>query len=124
LRRMTEYGEGWIMGAAGPEAFAAGADRARKAWRDAGRDGQPRLAAIAYASLGDNADEHAKEYIGDYYSFAGDYARQVAADALTSAPKVAAAVAAFTDAGCDELILFPCHPDIAQVSLTAEAAGL
>jgi hypothetical protein len=27
-------------------------------------------------------------------------------------------------AGCDELILFPCNPDTAQVSLTAEAAGL
>jgi hypothetical protein len=33
-------------------------------------------------------------------------------------------VAGFADAGCDELILFPCQPDIAQVALTAEAAGL
>jgi hypothetical protein len=33
-------------------------------------------------------------------------------------------VAGFTDAGCDELILFPCNPDTAQVALTAEAAGL
>jgi hypothetical protein len=33
-------------------------------------------------------------------------------------------VANFIDLGCDELILFPCHPDVAQVSLTAEAAGL
>jgi hypothetical protein len=30
-------------------------------------------------------------------------------------------VAAFKDAGCDELILFPCNPDVAQVDLVAEA---
>jgi alkanesulfonate monooxygenase SsuD/methylene tetrahydromethanopterin reductase-like flavin-dependent oxidoreductase (luciferase family) len=124
FRRMTEFGAGWIMGGGGPEAFAAGADQARRAWRQAGRDGRPRLAAIAYASLGDDAAEHAKRYLGDYYSFAGEYAHQVADNALTSERKVADAVTAFTDAGCDELILFPCHPDIAQVSLTAAAAGL
>jgi hypothetical protein len=33
-------------------------------------------------------------------------------------------VAGFTEVGCDELILFPCNPDTAQVSLTAAAAGL
>ncbi len=32
--------------------------------------------------------------------------------------------AAFTDAGCDELILFPCNPDAGQIALIAEAAGL
>lgn len=33
------------------------------------------------------------------------------------------ALTVLADAGCDELILFPCNPDIAQVSLAAEAAG-
>jgi alkanesulfonate monooxygenase SsuD/methylene tetrahydromethanopterin reductase-like flavin-dependent oxidoreductase (luciferase family) len=124
FRRMTEYGAGWIMGGGDPEAFAAGADQARRAWREAGRGGQPRVAAIAYASLGDDAAEHAKQYLGHYYTFLGEYAQRVADSALTSARKVTDAVSAFTDAGCDELILFPCHPDIAQVSLIAAAAGL
>jgi alkanesulfonate monooxygenase SsuD/methylene tetrahydromethanopterin reductase-like flavin-dependent oxidoreductase (luciferase family) len=124
FRRMTEFGAGWIMGGGSPEAFAAGADQARRAWREAGRDGQPRLTAIAYASLGADAAEHAKRYLGHYYTFLGEYAQRVADSALTSARKVADAVTAFTDAGCDELILFPCNPDIARVSLIAEAAGL
>jgi alkanesulfonate monooxygenase SsuD/methylene tetrahydromethanopterin reductase-like flavin-dependent oxidoreductase (luciferase family) len=124
FRRMTEFGAGWIMGGGGPEAFAAGADRARRAWREAGRDGQPRLVAIAYVSLGDDAAGHARRYLGDYYSITGDFAEQIAAGALTSPRKVADTVASFSDAGCDELILFPCNPDPAQVSLTAEAAGL
>jgi alkanesulfonate monooxygenase SsuD/methylene tetrahydromethanopterin reductase-like flavin-dependent oxidoreductase (luciferase family) len=124
FRRMTEFGAGWIMGGGGPEAFAAGADKARQAWREAGRDGQPRLASLAYVSLGDDAAGHAQRYLGDYYSFTGDFAERIAAGALTSPQKVADTIASFTDAGCDELILFPCNPDAAQVSLTAAAAGL
>jgi len=124
FRRMTEFGAGWVMGGGGPQAFAQGADKARQAWRDAGRAGAPRLVAIAYASLGDDAEAHARAYLTDYYSFIGDFADQIAAGALTSPQKVADAVAAFTEAGCDELILFPCNPDTAQVALIAQAAGL
>lgn len=124
FRRMTEFGVGWIMGGGGPEAFAVGAQKAMAAWNEAGRDGQPRLAALAYVSLGDDSDEHARRYLSDYYAFAGPYAARVADGALTTPEKVARALAAFSDAGCDELILFPCNPDIAQVALTAEAAGL
>jgi alkanesulfonate monooxygenase SsuD/methylene tetrahydromethanopterin reductase-like flavin-dependent oxidoreductase (luciferase family) len=123
-RRIVEFGAGWILGAGGPDAFAAGADQARRAWHEAGREGEPRLVAIAYASLGDDAEGHAQRYLGDYYAFVGDFVSQIAAGALTSRQKVADAVAAFTDAGCDELILMPCNPDVTQVSLIAEAAGL
>ena len=107
---MTEYGAGWIMGGGGPEAFTAGADQARRAWREAGRAGALRLAALIYADLGDDAEAHARAYLTDYDSFTGDYADRIAASALTSAQKVADTVAAFTDAGCDELILFPPTP--------------
>jgi alkanesulfonate monooxygenase SsuD/methylene tetrahydromethanopterin reductase-like flavin-dependent oxidoreductase (luciferase family) len=121
---MTEFGAGWIMGGGGPEQFALGADRARRAWREAGRAGEPRLAALAYVSLGADAEAHAQRYLRDYYAFTGEFAEVIAASALTSPQRVAETVAGFADAGCDELILFPCHPDIAQVALTAEAAGL
>ena len=124
FRRMTEFGAGWISGGGGPGAFAAGADKAKRAWREAGRDGQPRLAALAYVSLGDDAEGHARRYLGDYYSFLGDFAERIAASALTTPQKVAGAVTAFSDSGCDELILFPCNPEATQVSLTAAAAGL
>ena len=124
FRRMVEYGAGWVMGGGGPEAFAAGADQARRSWREGGRAGAPRLAALAYVSLGDDAEAHARSYLTDYYAFTGDFAERIAASALTTPQQVAGTVAAFTDAGCDELILFPCNPDLAQVPLTAQAAGL
>lgn len=124
FRRMVQFGAGWILGGGGPEAFAAGADRAHHAWWDAGREGEPRLVVNAYACLGPDAEERARRYLGDYYSFLGEYTEQIRAAALTSPDAVADAVTAYADAGCDELILFPCAPDLAQVTLIAEATGL
>lgn len=123
MRRMTEFGAGWIMGGGGPDAFAGGADRARQAWEKAGRAGAPRLVAIGYVSLGDDAEEHARRYLGDYYGFVGDYVDRVVDSALVTPQLVADAVAAFTAVGCDELILFPCNPDLRQVDLVADAIG-
>ncbi|WP_326797858.1 LLM class flavin-dependent oxidoreductase [Streptomyces sp. NBC_01808] len=124
FRRLAEYGAGWILGGGSPEQLAQGAEKARAAWREAGREGEPRVAALAYASLGPDAEEHARRYLLDYYGFLGEFAEKVAEGALTSPAAVAAAKAAFADAGCGELVLFPCNPDLAQVSLIAEAAGL
>ena len=124
FRRMAEFGAGWIFGGGGPELFAAGADQAMRAWREAGRGGRPRLVANAYACLGRDAEGHARRYLGDYYGFLGDFAEQIAAGALTSRQAVADAVTSYEDAGCDEMILFPCDPDLTQVSLIAEAARL
>jgi alkanesulfonate monooxygenase SsuD/methylene tetrahydromethanopterin reductase-like flavin-dependent oxidoreductase (luciferase family) len=124
FRRVAQFGAGWIAGGGGPDMFAAGAEQARRAWREAGREGAPRLAALAYVSLGDDAEGHARRYLGDYYRFLGDFADQIAGSALTSPQQVADALAGFEDAGCDELILFPCNPDLAQVELMAEAAKL
>ena len=120
---MTEYGVGWISGGGGPPLFAAGADRARAAWRDAGREGEPRLAALAYVALGADSEGYAHRYLSDYYGFLGDIAEQIVAGALISQEAIQAAVATFSDAGCDELILSPCNPDVAQVDLVAEAVA-
>jgi alkanesulfonate monooxygenase SsuD/methylene tetrahydromethanopterin reductase-like flavin-dependent oxidoreductase (luciferase family) len=123
FRRMAEFGTGWIFGGGGPEAFAAGAAQARQAWRAAGRGGEPRLVVNAYACLGPDAEAHARGYLSDYYGFAGEYVDQIVAGALTSPRAVADAVAGYAGAGCDELILFPCNPDLTQVTLLAAAAG-
>ena len=54
--RAARFGDGWIAASSGPEQFAVGADKAKAAWAEAGRDDEPRLIALAYFSLGDRAD--------------------------------------------------------------------
>ncbi len=123
MARVARWGDGWISGGGGPQFFAAGADAARKAWADAGREGRPRLLALAYFALGPDAADAANAYLRDYYAFAPGMVDVIAGGALTSTETVRGAVDAFAAAGCDELILFPCSPGVDQVELLAAAVA-
>jgi alkanesulfonate monooxygenase SsuD/methylene tetrahydromethanopterin reductase-like flavin-dependent oxidoreductase (luciferase family) len=120
FRRAAAH-DGWIMGGGSPDNFREGAAKLDEAWRAAGRDGTPRKLALSYYSLGDGAQEAAQSYLGDYYSFLGDFADMVVQSAAKDAGTVKAYVQGFADAGCDELIFFPSDPDPAQVDLLADA---
>jgi alkanesulfonate monooxygenase SsuD/methylene tetrahydromethanopterin reductase-like flavin-dependent oxidoreductase (luciferase family) len=120
-RRAAQYGDGWIMGGGAPDQFREGAAKAREAWQAAGREGAPRVMSLAYFALGERAEEAANRYLRDYYAFIGDYAGMIADSAAKDADTVRAYVQAFSDAGCDELILMPCDPDPDQVDLLADA---
>ena len=123
FRRAARYGIGWILGGGGPEQFAEGRTKLERAWREAGRDGQARGMALAYFALGESGERDARTYLGHYYAARGeDVANQIIASAAKDAETVREYVRAFADAGCDELLLFPCSPDPGQVELLAEAA--
>ena len=121
IRRTLDVGAGWIAGGGGPAGFAGGAERVRSAWTAAGREGAPRLVSLGYFALGPDGKDAARRYLGDYYAFAGPYAEQIADSALTDPESVRRTAAEFAEAGCDELILFPCSPDPGQVDLLADA---
>ena len=123
FERAARYGDGWIMGGGSPDQFAERSAKARAAWEAAGREGAPRLMALAYYALGDRAERAADDYLRDYYAFTGEYAGMIAASAATDAATVRRYVQAFSDEGCDELVLFPCDPDPGQVDLLADAVA-
>lgn len=123
FRRVAEHGLGWIAGGGGVDAFNAGAQSAREAWSAAERPGSPRLLALGYFALGPHAREAAEHYLKDYYGFLGPFAERIAAGALITPEQVAERVAEFSAAGCDELIFFPCDPEVEQVDLLADALG-
>jgi alkanesulfonate monooxygenase SsuD/methylene tetrahydromethanopterin reductase-like flavin-dependent oxidoreductase (luciferase family) len=124
FERAARYGDGWIMGGGAPDQFAGGVEKLEAAWKKAGREGAPRKMALAYFALGERAEDDANSYLHDYYSFLGEYADMIANSAATDAETVQQYVKAFSDAGCDELILFPSSPDPDQVDLLADAVGL
>jgi alkanesulfonate monooxygenase SsuD/methylene tetrahydromethanopterin reductase-like flavin-dependent oxidoreductase (luciferase family) len=121
FRRVGQFGDGWTSGGGGYQRFGGALERVREAWRDAGREGEPRTMALFYYSLGDRAAEQAESSLGAYYAFAGEYAAQIAAGAATSAERVREYVSGYEEAGCDEVICFPASPDPAQVDLLADA---
>jgi alkanesulfonate monooxygenase SsuD/methylene tetrahydromethanopterin reductase-like flavin-dependent oxidoreductase (luciferase family) len=120
-RRAARYADGWTSGGGGPDAFAQGREQALAAWREAGRDGEPRTLALNYFVLGDDADEVARANLGHYYAFAGEYAGAIADSAVRTPDAVRDIVAAYEQAGADELILFPASHDPTQVDLLADA---
>jgi alkanesulfonate monooxygenase SsuD/methylene tetrahydromethanopterin reductase-like flavin-dependent oxidoreductase (luciferase family) len=125
FRRAARFGDGWIAGGSGPDAFAESVAKVRSAWSEAGRDGEPRLAGLAYYSLGARAEEDARDYLGHYYAWLGEeISGMIVGAAAKDAGSVAAYLTAYEEAGCDELILFPCSSDAGQVDLLAEAAAL
>ena len=124
IRRAARFGDGWILGGGAPDQFTSLAVGLDEAWVDEGRDGRPRKMAIAYFSLGPDAAETADRYLNHYYAFAGEEtAGAIAGSAATSEEMVRGYASAFEQAGCHELIFFPCSSDRGQVRLLADAVG-
>jgi alkanesulfonate monooxygenase SsuD/methylene tetrahydromethanopterin reductase-like flavin-dependent oxidoreductase (luciferase family) len=123
FKRAARYGVGWVLGGGTPDQFADGKAKLERAWREAGRDGEPVGMALAYFALGPNGKQDAESYLGHYYAAMGEeQAKRIIASAATDEETVRGYIRAFADAGCDELLLFPCSADPDQVDLLAEAA--
>lgn len=122
--RAARFGDGWIAAASGPEQAREGIEKAKAAWSDAGRDGEPHLMALAYFSLGDRAEEDLRENLMHYYAWLGEeIARMIADSAAKDADAVKQYIASYKEIGCDELIFCPSSADPAQVDLLADPAG-
>lgn len=123
--RAARFADGWIAAGSGPDQARLGIEEAKAAWTDAGRDRKPHTMALAYFSLGEGAEEDLRDNLMHYYAWLGE---EIAAMIAGAAAKDAAAVkqylAAYEEAGCDELIFCPSSSDPAQVELLAHAASL
>jgi alkanesulfonate monooxygenase SsuD/methylene tetrahydromethanopterin reductase-like flavin-dependent oxidoreductase (luciferase family) len=120
MQRVVKWGAGLTVGGAGAEQAAQLAVRTREAWQAAGRDGEPRLAALSYFSLGDDAESDSRAYLLDYYGFLGDYASMIANGALRSEAAIRETVRAFEDAGITELYLDPTTASLDQIDRLAD----
>lgn len=121
--RMARYADGYVHSGGPPKTFARAAEKARAAWLDTGRPGQPRLWAMGYYALGDDAAETGAAYLRDYYAFTGPFAEKIAAGLLTTPQAIAQFMRGYADAGCDELVLFPTAPELGQLQRLAEIIG-
>jgi alkanesulfonate monooxygenase SsuD/methylene tetrahydromethanopterin reductase-like flavin-dependent oxidoreductase (luciferase family) len=120
IRRTVTWGAGFTAGGGQPEQAAQLFDRVRNAWTQAGKSGEPRLAALAYFSLGNDVAEESRTYLHDYYAFTGPYAEQIAESALRSPSAIREAIAAFSDIGCTELYFDATSADPDQVHRLAD----
>jgi alkanesulfonate monooxygenase SsuD/methylene tetrahydromethanopterin reductase-like flavin-dependent oxidoreductase (luciferase family) len=120
IERAVRWGVGWTAGGSSPDQVGPFAERVRRAWKESGREGRPRIVALAYFSLGDHAIESSKAYLRDYYGHLGDFADQIAEGAARTPAAVQDTIKHFEDAGVDELILDPTVADLDQVNRLAD----
>jgi alkanesulfonate monooxygenase SsuD/methylene tetrahydromethanopterin reductase-like flavin-dependent oxidoreductase (luciferase family) len=119
FRRMTRYGDGFIGAAIPPAMLAPMFDGARAAWTQAGREGSPRTAAIAYYVLGD--EDRGRGNIRQYYGWMGDEtANQMAGSVSATPDQIRSVVDAFDAMGVDEVIFHPAIGELDQLSKLAE----
>jgi alkanesulfonate monooxygenase SsuD/methylene tetrahydromethanopterin reductase-like flavin-dependent oxidoreductase (luciferase family) len=119
FRRAARLGDGWVAPSFGHQALTTGVDAIRSAWREAGRQGQPRVVVERYFCLGDGADDVAHHYLDHYYG--ATYLDAVRADTVTTMKRLEQELQRLADAGSDDVVLLPCDADIQQVELLAGA---
>jgi alkanesulfonate monooxygenase SsuD/methylene tetrahydromethanopterin reductase-like flavin-dependent oxidoreductase (luciferase family) len=118
-RAAIDESDGWVAPLFGIDLLRDGIAAVTHAWTEAGRAGRPRIVTGRYFSLGPDADAIADEYIAHYY---GRESLELArADTLIDAARIRAELARLAEAGCDDVMLFPCAAGLEQVSLLAEA---
>jgi alkanesulfonate monooxygenase SsuD/methylene tetrahydromethanopterin reductase-like flavin-dependent oxidoreductase (luciferase family) len=118
LKRMAEQGEGYVAPSV-PAAMAGQTfDAARAAWREAGREGEPRLVAIAYFAIAD--PEKGRANVGDYYAGSGPFVDIAVNGVRTTAAEITEAVKEFEALGAEELLLNPTSDDLNEISRLAE----
>lgn len=114
-KRVGRYGDGYIHGGGPPRAFATEAEKARAAWSEAGRPGDPTLWGHGYFALGDRETiEQGREYLLDYYEFTGPFAERIAEGLLTTPQEIVQFIRGYAAEGCDELLLFPTVGEMEQ----------
>ena len=122
FRRAARFGDGWTMGGGTPDNLKAGIEKTRAAWHEAGREGEPRFAALCYYGLGKGARETADAELKHYYAWLGDELANMIAQSAAVDPDTARGYRdAFAEAGASELVYFPTSTDPDQVDLLADA---
>jgi alkanesulfonate monooxygenase SsuD/methylene tetrahydromethanopterin reductase-like flavin-dependent oxidoreductase (luciferase family) len=119
IARAVKYGDGWTAGGGGPGMVRPMIEKVRQAWRDAGREAEPRIAALVYYGLGD--EEASRASLRTYYGFLGQWTEAIVESAIRTPQAAKEVVRAFVDAGVTELVFDPTIPSIDEVDRLADA---
>ncbi len=117
--RMAKWGVGYIGGSVPAGMVAPAFESARAAWTEAGREGAPRLVAIAYFAV--EGGEQGRKNIYDYYSFIGhDRATMISDNGAVGPDEIANTIKSFAEIGADDLLFNPMTDDPAEIERLAE----
>jgi alkanesulfonate monooxygenase SsuD/methylene tetrahydromethanopterin reductase-like flavin-dependent oxidoreductase (luciferase family) len=117
MRRMVRWGDGYIGGSLPPSMTASAFTEAKRAWREGGRPGEPRLVVLAYFALGD--PELGRANIKHFYQQAPD---DIASNVVlcTSRSAVRDLIDQYTQLDVDEIVFIPTNDNLDEISRLAD----
>jgi len=122
IARTIKYADGWTAGGGGAEAYALTANEVAAAWQAAGKPGRPRLQASETFGLQPGAEETMMAQINAAFAHDPVQLERRTRSAIFNEDRLRAAIDAYRDAGCEELILGPMTPDFEHMERLAKIA--
>lgn len=123
IRRVGRWGNGFIAGGRAPAQSKQFFQWAQENWQKAGRAGKPRMVACSYYGLGPHATEGITKSITQYYTFLGAAAQQMAKSVPSTPEAISSVIQGFSDMGVDELVFWPCIPELEQIALLSDVVN-
>ena len=120
IQRVGRWGNGFIAGGRDPKGTQQFFQFAQETWQSAGRPGKPRLVGCFYYALGPDAKERAGAYLRNYYSFIGPMVDGMINSLPLTIDAIKGRIQAYEEIGADEVIIWPCTPDLEQFDQLAE----
>jgi alkanesulfonate monooxygenase SsuD/methylene tetrahydromethanopterin reductase-like flavin-dependent oxidoreductase (luciferase family) len=120
VRRTARWGAGWTGAGGGPARAEPMVGKILKAWREAGRTGEPRIAGLAYFSTDDRLAGESDQYLRRYYAYAGDHAATIADGAVRTPERIRGIAAEFAGIGMNELVFTPTLARLDEVDRLAD----
>ena len=118
--RAVRWNAAWTIGGGGANAAREGAEVFRAGWKEHGGIGEPRIVALTYFSLGEDAVEESQRNLRSYYGYLEEWVDTIADHQPRDPGAIRETVRAFEDIGVEELIFDPTTSDPEQVDRLAE----
>lgn len=124
VARVARFADGFLAGGGvDPQRALQLYQVAEQGWQAAGRPGKPRFVAASYWALGPRAEEGVRAYIGDYYRAMGPNVQNMIRGIPQSEEAIRERIRGFEGVGVDELMLWPCVPELDQVDRLAQVVA-
>jgi len=120
IQRVGHWGNGFIAGGRDPKGTQQFFQLAEESWKAAGRSGKPRLVGCFYYALGPDAKERASAYLRNYYTWLGPMVEMMINNLPLTIEAIKERIQAYADISADEVIIWPCTPDLEQLDKLAE----
>ncbi|HEX6255704.1 MAG TPA: LLM class flavin-dependent oxidoreductase [Euzebyales bacterium] len=120
LRRVGERADAYVAPPAPAPHVAQMYETVRRHAASAGRPA-PRLLSARYFALGDEVDDEVRHNVSTYYAFGGpDFVDRVHASVLRTPDDINTALRELSDAGVEEVCLWPMAADLSQLHALAD----